>query len=158
MPSEYLECGPTESPLCVTPGYWSLPPAVGRSFSDAGNVSVSLADGLASPKSRAAIALPSSWPGNHASKSPLTCLSHGIVTGPPVSRTTIVFGFAPATALISASWSTVEGAHPARLQLPDARLIVGRSLPSLSWSPTKTTATSAAEAAATASACDEPSA
>ena len=34
---------------------------------------------------------------------PLTAGSHGIVTAEPVSSTTIVFGFAAATALISAS-------------------------------------------------------
>src|SRR3954453_14501376 len=158
MPSEYLECGPTESPLCVTPGYWSLLPAVGRSFSEGGDVRVRLAAGVTSPNRPAAIALPSSWPGYHASKSDLTFGSHGMVTGPPVLSTTTVFGLASATAAMSASWSTGWLVHPSRLQLPDARLIVERSLPSLSCWPTKTIATSAADAAAIASACEEPSA
>ncbi len=56
-----------------------------------------------SPNSTDAIALPSSCPGYHASRTPLTWLSHGISTGPPVLSTTIVLGLAAATASIMAS-------------------------------------------------------
>ena len=57
-----------------------------------------------SPNRIDAIAAPSCWPGYQASSTPCTFDSHGIVTGPPVLRTTIVCGLASATALISASW------------------------------------------------------
>src|SRR6478672_10708625 len=114
MPSEYAACG---TPLLsLTPGYcdWVL---VGRSACDFGNVCGSLPDGFTSPNRSAAIALPSSWPGNHAWSTLFTWPSQGISIGPPVSSTTIVFGLAPATALIMSSWLPLPyGLQPAMTQ------------------------------------------
>ena len=61
-------------------------------------------DGLASPNRIAATADPSVWPGYQASSTAGTWLSQGMLTGEPVSRTTIVLGFAAAVASISWSW------------------------------------------------------
>ncbi len=64
-----------------------------------------MADGSVSPNRIDAIAAPSCCPGYQASSTPATWEIHGIVTGPPVLSTTIVFGLAFATALIIAFWS-----------------------------------------------------
>src|SRR2546423_15161522 len=156
MPSGYAACGPPL--LSFTPGYCDCV-FVGRSAWDFGNVWGSFPDGFTSPNRSAAIALPSSWPGNHACITLFTWPSHGISIGPPVSSTTIVLGFAPATALIIPSWLPGPyGLQPNRVQnwaLPSVRS--GRSTPSDSPSPAKTTAMSAALAAAMASACELPS-
>lgn len=87
-----------------TPGHCSGVDA-GTWPSDVGNVTGSLPDGATSPKSSDAIAWPASWPGYHASKTPLTFASHGIVTAEPVLSTTTVSGLAAATASISLFWS-----------------------------------------------------
>src|SRR5919108_4867209 len=125
--------------------YWTWPPVPGQRagsadsgwLSDAGNVTGSLPPGSTSPNSTDAIAVPSSWPGYQPSITPLTWLSHGISTGPPVLSTTIVFGFARATASIS--WSPT----PERLRF-------GWSNPSVSNVPANTTATCALLAACAA--------
>ncbi len=96
--------------------------------SEVGNVTVKWPDGSVSPNRTLAIAVPSSCPGYPASSTPFTDASHGIVTADPVLSTTIVFGFAAATAEISAL--------SVRL-----RSIPVSSAPSVSASPTKTTAT-----------------
>src|SRR3954454_7738678 len=144
--------------LSFTPGYWVCV-LVGGSACDFGNVCGSLADGFTSPNRSAAIALPSSWPGNHACSTLFTWPSHGITMGPPVVSTTTVFGFAAATALTRSSWLPEPyGAQPTSVQnLAFASVMSGRSTPSDSPSPTKTTAMSAALAAAMASACELPS-
>jgi hypothetical protein len=70
-----------------------------------GKVMGSLPDGLTSPNSTEAMALPLSCPGYQASITPATLSSHGMSTGPPVLSTTIVAGLAFATASISRAWS-----------------------------------------------------
>ena len=70
---------------------------VGMSSSRRGNVTVSFPDGSTSPNSVRAIASPPPLPGYQASSTARTRPAHGIVTGPPVSNTTIVFGFAAAS-------------------------------------------------------------
>src|SRR3954466_2470702 len=98
-----------------TPGYWAWV-FVGRSACDFGNVCGSLADGFTSPNRSAAIALPSSWPGNQACSTLFTWPSHGISIGPPVVSTTTVFGFAAATALSPGTWLPGPyGLQPARV-------------------------------------------
>ena len=97
----------------------------------------SLPEGFTSPNSTAAISSPSSCPGYQASITPLTWLSHGMVTAEPVLRTTTVSGLAAATAEMS--WFSLAG-----------RSMVGRSAPSVSKLPANTTATLAFLAAATA--------
>ena len=87
--------------------------------------------------------MPSSWPGYHASNTPATDDSHGIVTAEPVLSTTIVCGLAAATAEIS------------ELLALD-RSMFDRSLPSLSKLLTNTTATFAAAAAVAAELVDDP--
>src|SRR6478736_2294800 len=57
--------------------------------------------GLARPSSSRAVEVPPSWPANHISSTDLTLSNHGISTGFAVFMTTIVFGFAAATALTS---------------------------------------------------------
>ena len=89
-----------------------------------------------------AIAAPLCCPGYHASITPATFDSHGISTGPAVCSTTIVRGFASATALISAFWSPGSSSD-------------GRSIPSLETSLANTIATRARRAARTAAACSE---
>ena len=69
----------------------------------AGKVTGRWPDGFTSPNSTRAIACPPRWPGYQASSTAPTLSSHGIVTAPPVSSTTTVFGFAAASAAISAS-------------------------------------------------------
>src|ERR1700734_1440288 len=120
MPSEYCT-------VPFTPGHWAAVEA-GTWDSEVGKVTVRWPDGSAVPNSRLAIAVPSSWPGYQASRTPLTLDSHGITTAEPVLRTTIVFGLAAATAEISASWL-----------LP--RSMPVRSLPSDSLRLAKTIAT-----------------
>ena len=89
-------------PLTTTPGHcWIVLEAASRSF--AGNVIGSLPEKLVAPNNRRATALPSSWPGYHASATAWMLLSHGIRTGPPSLSTTIVRGLAAATAKTSAS-------------------------------------------------------
>jgi hypothetical protein len=117
---------------------------VGVADSLTGNVTGSLPEGSTDPKSTAATAFPSSSPGYQASRTAGTWLSHGMRTGLPLFTTTIVRGFAAATADTSASWS------PERDRLD-------WSAPSDSVSPTMTTATSAAFAAATAEVMSDPS-
>src|SRR4029078_3524111 len=95
---------------------------------DRGNVIGSRPDGLTTPVSTSAIASPPDWPGNHASTIALTRCRSGRATGFPVSRTTIVLGFAAATASISAS-------------CPYGRDKSGASKPSDSWRVAKTIAT-----------------
>ena len=58
-------------------------------------------DGLVSPKSSEAAAVPNVAPGSHISSTPETSCTHGIDTGPPVSTTT-VWRLARATASMSA--------------------------------------------------------
>src|SRR3954452_2774190 len=111
--------------------------ATGVCLSLRGNVIGNLPDGLTSPNRTAAIALPFSWPGYHASTTPATLPIHGIRAAPPVLSTTTVLGLAAATALISRFWSPGS-----------ARL--GLSPPSVRRSLTNTTATSALLAASTA--------
>src|SRR3954464_5520875 len=86
-----------------TPGYCDCV-LVGRSDCDLGNVCGSLPQGLTSPNRSAAIAVPSAWPGNRACTPPFPWPSHVICIGPPVVRTTTVFGLAAATALTISSW------------------------------------------------------
>src|SRR5262252_1732938 len=135
MPSLYVTvgCAPA-GPDTMVPG--KLTDACACA-SDAGKVIGSLPDGSASPQSRAAIAVPNSWPGYHDSITPATLLSHGIRTAPPVLSTTTVRGFAAATAAMSWSWSPGMASEL-------------RSLPSPVTSLTKTTATSEPRAACTA--------
>ena len=70
-------------------------------------------DGSASPNSSGAIASPSTWPGYQFSTTPATFDSHGITIGPPLCTTTIVCGFAFATAETSAFSSDVVVGAPA---------------------------------------------
>src|SRR5205809_6489444 len=132
MPSEYCT-------VSFCPGHCAAVWA-GTSTSDAGNVTGSLPDGLTSPNSSEASALPYSWPGYQHSTMPRTAPAHGIVTAEPLLTTTTVFGLAAATS--ATSWFCAAG-----------RLMSPRSLPSLSNLPTNTTARFAARAAATAWSC-----
>src|SRR5262245_15300963 len=61
-------------------------------------------DGFTAPVSTSAIAWPPACHGYQACTIALTLLRHGMETGFPVSSTTIVLGFADATASITASW------------------------------------------------------
>src|SRR3954447_26322957 len=69
-----------------------------------GNVIGSRPDGFTLPVSTSAMARPPDCPGYHASTIALTLSRHGIDTGFPVSKTTMVFGLAEAAASITASW------------------------------------------------------
>src|SRR6185369_6263071 len=99
------ECGAR-----ITPGYSGQLPVVdvsvhdasnvGKCVASAGNVSGSFPPGSATPRSTSAVAGPPIWPGYHISRIDLTEPAHGISTGSPVFRTTIVFGCAAATAAI----------------------------------------------------------
>ena len=100
----------------------------GTCESEVGKVTGRWPEGLASPNSSEAMALPSSCPGYQASSTPLTEPSHGMVTAEPVLSTTTVLGLAAATAEIRRS-SALDRSMPPR------------SLPSDSKSLTKTTAT-----------------
>jgi hypothetical protein len=60
-------------------------------------------DGFTLPVSTSAIAWPPACPGYQACTIALTLFRHGIDTGLPVSSTTMVFGFAVASASMSAS-------------------------------------------------------
>src|SRR5262249_36559529 len=124
------------------PGHCAAPDA-GTWDSDTGKVTGRCPDGSALPNSSAAIAVPSSWPGYQASSTPLTEDSQGIVTAEPGFSTTIVFGFAAATAEIRLSSA-----------LPRSMLV--RSLPSDSPRLTNTTATLDEAASAAAELSDEP--
>src|ERR1017187_9628390 len=102
-----------------------------------GKVIGSRPEGFTAPVRTLATADPSSWPGYQPSTTPATFEIHGMTTAPPELRTTIVCGFAPATAEISSL------ASPGRSK-------VGLSTPSESKFPTKTIATLALRAACTA--------
>ena len=110
------------------------------------------------------MASPSTWPGSQFSRMPCTWPTHGIAIGPPLWITTIVCGFAAATAETSAFWSSGEyvqevgEAKSTNEHVPECASRSGRSAPSISASLTNTTATSAAPAAATASSVTSPSA
>src|ERR1700685_3627438 len=134
MPSEYSTFPPV-------PGHCAVVDA-GTCDREVGNVTVRCPDGSVLPYRTLAIAVPSSWPGYQASRTPLTDDSHGITTAEPVLRTTIVFGLAAAPAEIRASWL-----------LPRSMLV--RSLPSDSLRFANTTATLAAAAADAAELSDE---
>jgi hypothetical protein len=69
----------------------------------AGKVTGSRPDGFTAPVRISAMAWPPAWPGYHASTIARTRSRQGIITGLPVSSTTIVLGFAAATASITAS-------------------------------------------------------
>src|ERR1700728_3191599 len=135
MPSEYCT-------VPFSPGHCAVVDA-GTSDSEVGNVTVRCPDGSVLPNSSDAIAVPSFWPGYQASSRPLTDDSHGIVTAEPLFSTTIVFGFAAATAAIRSSSA-----------LPRSMLV--RSLPSDSYRLTNTIATLAAAAAVAAELSEEP--
>src|SRR5277367_1639211 len=109
MPSEYCT-------VPFSPGHCAVVLA-GTWESEVGKVTGRWPDGLVLPNRTDAIAAPSSWPGYQASSTPATEDSHGIVTAEPVFSTTIVCGFAAATAEISESSA-----------LPRSMLV--RSLPS----------------------------
>src|SRR5579859_2457555 len=136
MPSEYCTV-----PFC--PGHCSAVLA-GTWDSDVGNVTGRCPDGSALPNSSAAIAAPSCCPGYHASSTPATEESHGIVTAEPLLSTTIVREFAAATAEIS-EFSALD------------RLMPDRSPPSDSKLPANTTATLEDAASAAAELSEEPS-
>ena len=90
------------------------------------------------------MAVPSCWPGYQASNTPATEDSHGMVTAEPVFSTTIVCGFAAATAEISELSAL-------------GRSMLLRSLPSDSSLLTNTTATLDEAASAAAELSEEPS-
>jgi hypothetical protein len=90
------------------------------------------------------MALPSSWPGYHASNTPATDDSHGMATAEPVLSTTMVCGLAAATAETSEFWAL-------------DRLMLDRSLPSDSSLLTNTTATLEEAASAAAELSEDPS-
>src|SRR3954447_15185121 len=129
MPSEYWT-------VLFWPGHCAAVCA-GTSPSEAGNVTGSLPDGLTSPNSSEAMAVPYSWPGYQLSMIPRTDEAHGMVTAEPLSTTTTVFGLAAATSVTS--WFCSAG-----------RLMSARSEPSDSYLLTKTTASAALRAAVTA--------
>jgi hypothetical protein len=118
------------------PGHWAVELTADCAWL-VGKVTGSRPEGSTSPKSRAAMAVPSSSPGYHASTTPATSPSQGMSTGPPVLSTTTVRGLAAATALISA-FSSPGSARD------------GRSKASELKSPANTTATEALPAAAAA--------
>lgn len=99
--------------------------------------------GLTSPVRILAIAAPPRMPGYQVSMTAPTLSIHGMVTGPPVSRTTTVCGLAAETVSISLSCS-------------GARARVRRSKPSDSHWYAKTIATSALLAAAAAAGRSSP--
>src|SRR5258707_715496 len=135
---------PWEScPVPPVPGHCAAV-AAGTWDSEVGKVTVRCPDGLAWPNSSAAMAGPSCWPGYQASNTPATEDSHGMVTAEPVFSTTIVCGFAAATAEIS------------ELSALD-RLMLLRSLPSDSSLLTNTTATLDEAASAAAELSEDPS-
>src|SRR5215471_4690398 len=68
-----------------------------------GNVMGSRPDGFTRPVNISAIAWPPACPGYQACIMALTLLRHGIDTGLPLSKTTMVLGLAVATASIKAS-------------------------------------------------------
>ena len=78
-------------------------------------------------------------------------MRHGVVTGSPVSRTTIVFGWAAATAEIRSSWLPV---FPVVVQSTDVHAL---SMYSPSLSDANTIATLAAFATAAAEVASLPS-
>ena len=105
------------------PGFSKFMPGTcgcGRSASLLAKVTGSFPHGFASPKRRFASASAPRMPGNQISMTPLTCSLHGMATGPPVSSTTIVRGFAAATAATSLSWSIVRGLGPGVLSAGQA--------------------------------------
>src|SRR5580700_1716761 len=105
------------SPVCPGPGWVSF--GCGNSASLFGKVIGNFALGFASPFKMSTTASAPLLPPYHASKTAPTLSSHGMVTAVPVSSTTIVFGFAAATASINSSCFTGSDKF-------------GRSIPSLS--------------------------
>src|SRR5215472_6830795 len=91
-----------------------------------GNVTGRWPLGSVWPNSTLASEVPLVWPGYQASSTPATCDSHGMATGAPALITTIVCGFAAATAWISSSCA-------------DGTLSEGRSAASVSVSSETTT-------------------
>ena len=77
----------------------------GRSASLFGNVRANFPVGLTDPVRIFAKASAPRIPGYHASTTPATLASQGIVAGLPVSSTTMVLGFAAATVSMSLLWS-----------------------------------------------------
>src|SRR6202166_5028668 len=132
MPSEYVAVG---TPFTRTPGYCAGVLA-GRSASCSGKVSGSFPEGLTSPKSTAATALPSSSPGYQACRIAGTLLAQGMRIAVPLFITTMVLGLA----------ATIDSTQESWVPLRE----MGLSAPSVSLSPTITMATSAACAAETA--------
>src|ERR1700693_771859 len=88
-----LECVAVLTPFTTTPGYCAGVLA-GRSDSCNGKVSGSFPDGLTSPKSTAATALPSSSPGYQACRIAGTLFAHGMRIAVPLFITTMVLGLA----------------------------------------------------------------
>src|ERR1017187_2157768 len=109
----------------------------GRSATLAGNVIGSLPDGLTAPNRILAMASAPFCPGNQASSTALTFPSHGITCAPPFSMTTMVWGFAAATAATSASWSIGLAEW-----ITSVKFRLGVSIPSLVHCETNTIATS----------------
>ena len=75
----------------------------GRSFSESGKVLGSLPLGFTEPKRILPTASAPALPPNQASRIAAGASTQGIVTGLPVSSTTMVWGLAFATAAISSS-------------------------------------------------------
>src|SRR5215469_2194997 len=96
MPSEYCTLPPV-------PGHWAVVLA-GTCDSEVGKVTGRCPEGSVLPNRTLAMAVPSSWPGYQASRTPLTDDSQGMVTAEPELMTTIVLGLAAATAVIRLSW------------------------------------------------------
>src|SRR5277367_238564 len=80
----------------------------GRSSTLLGKVFGSLPLGFTLPKSTLPTAFAPSLPAYQASRIAAGASTQGMVTGLPVSSTTIVFGFAAATAATTASWLSVS--------------------------------------------------
>src|ERR1035438_5924440 len=131
--------GHEEARGCAGPAIWER----GKSASLLAKVTGSLADGFTSPNRTLAIASPPPIPGNHADTIPPTLSDHGMLTGPPVSSTTMVCGLAATTAFTRSSWLS-------------GSVRVAASRPSLMGWFTKTMATWEALARAAAAALSVP--
>src|SRR5262249_38796609 len=112
VPSAGIEQAPAQPPFpfsrsgctpALLPGYsplaGSLYPQI-VSFGLAGHVSAVWPLGLAWPSRMRAVDVPPSWPANHIASRDLTLPTQGVTTGFWLLTTTIVFGFAAATAVI----------------------------------------------------------
>src|SRR6266699_2110805 len=127
MPSEYCTWLPFPGNCAVVlAGAW---------LRLAGKVTGRCPPGSVWPNRTLASDVPLLWPGYQASSTAAAWGSHGIATGAPASITTIVFGFAAATASMSSSCA-------------DGRLSDGRSAASDSVSSETTTTAVAADVAA----------